>query len=338
MDSVGSRSFNQSGFVTLEAMVAAGIFVMVAAGAASVFTTQFKMSAQLNDKFEILDMKRNVSQLLGDADQCHFNFAGKTLSQIVDKAPLTSLQYFDMTGHPLDSTLPMQAGGKISPTARLKVSSIYLDNVESISPLKKKADVVVTFEDEQRSFPFAPAVFQNVIFSANAALLISHGGNSSVTTVATLVGQVCPQGYYVNGIDVNGQVMCNVLPGSTNSITTNTIAAGGSNTNTNTNTNNGVGYGASNTFTNSGTISISSTARSVGGNASAATTGITQIAASSSGSASNTFTNSGTISISATASSVGGTASASATGIRQVASSSGGSASSTLSSASLAGH
>lgn len=210
-----NRERKEAGFSLIEVVVASGVMMSVVLGAVTFMEFQANQNASLRDSMAILDLHRTLNDTLMNSSQCSPNFANQTLAKL-SSSGIKQLVSYDASLNPGSKLI--QVGDAVAPGSPQSVASISFSNVQTISPNAQIATLKVNFAKNGGPSNLAPIAVSNIVFVVNPsdgnitgcglnALSVLQNSATSLTQ-AMSTNQSCPSGQFVNGLNLDGSLVC----------------------------------------------------------------------------------------------------------------------------------
>ncbi len=177
MQTTGSRkgvNLSTYGLALIEVLIAAGTMMTVTLAIAALLIQVQKENKALSQKLDVVHLDQQITRYLTNPTSCGCMFQNTVLNSTTkDVSPLKA-------GCPNPNPPPNLAatGEPLNGSSSVKVESVTLNNIMTISGSVKAADLEITFDQSNLVIPLKNVTLNGILFQVNADQTIAGcGGN-----------------------------------------------------------------------------------------------------------------------------------------------------------------
>ena len=172
----GGVGFGDRGSALIEVLIAAGMMVSVVLAIASLLVQVQKQNKALTQKLDVVHLDQQISRFLTNPTSCGCMFQNMRLTGTsIDVSPLKA-------GCPVTTAPNLAAVGQpLNTASSVKVASVRLNNIQTVSSSVKTADLEITFDQSNLVIPLKNVTLNGILFQVNADQTIASCGGSTTT-------------------------------------------------------------------------------------------------------------------------------------------------------------
>lgn len=152
------RLKNSAGFSLVGTIVAIGLVAILVHVIMGIISSMQLSVAQVEGKYDVLDLRRQITQLLQDNKSCVNSLASLRIQSTSIDYTIPQLSLFDNNGGILQRIATTSQS--LNWTKKFSISNITLSDLKQISPTQLYGTIIIGIQSS--SFPFRPLVFENI--------------------------------------------------------------------------------------------------------------------------------------------------------------------------------